>query len=115
MNTKKPSSHRDQPGKVFRAETDGMRRCMVCEELFNQQDASKHSTVPCQPKGRENATETRTARTTPSLSAHPATEGSVSIRKLAQHYLTQGQFVKAAALRMNLAESEPTTENGALL
>lgn len=39
----------------------------------------------------------------------------MSIRKLAQHYLTQGQFVRAAALMMNLAESEPTPENLTLL
>src|ERR1700758_1324376 len=114
MNTKKPYSHRDQPGKVFTAETDGMRRCMVCEELFTQQEASKHSTVPCQPK-EKNDTETRMAPTTPKLSEYPETERSLSIRKLAQHYLTQGQTCRAAALMMKLAEAEPTPENLTLL
>jgi hypothetical protein len=114
MNTKKPSSHRDQPGKLFRAESDGMRRCMVCEELFNQREASKHSTVPCQPK-ETNDTETRMAPTTPKLSEYPETEGSLSIRKLAQHYLTQGQTVRAAALMMKLAKTEPAPDNLTLL
>lgn len=116
MKTKGSSSGNDQSGKVFRAESEGMRRCMVCEELFNQQEAPKHSTIPCQPKIKETAaTETRTAPTTPRLSAHAASEGSVSIRKLAQHYLTQGQTVRAAALMMKVAETEPTPENLTLL
>lgn len=113
MKTDKPSKQSDQHGKVFRAESDGMRRCLICEELFNQQQASEHSAVPCHPKGDKNVTETGTAPITPTL---PAAEGSsVSIRKLAQHYLSQGQTVRAAALMRKLAETEPTPENLTLL
>jgi hypothetical protein len=39
----------DTTGKVFRAE-NGMRRCMVCEELFTRQGAAEHFGVSCQPQ-----------------------------------------------------------------
>jgi Tfp pilus assembly protein PilF len=55
------------------------------------------------------------APTTPKLSECPETEGSLSIRKLAQHYLTQGQTCRAAALMRKLAETEPAPENLTLL
>lgn len=42
-------------------------------------------------------------------------EESAGIYKLAQHYLAQGQTVRAAALMMKLAETEPTVENLTLL
>jgi hypothetical protein len=39
----------DMVGKIFRAE-QGMRRCMVCEELFTREASREHSDEPCQPK-----------------------------------------------------------------
>jgi Tfp pilus assembly protein PilF len=39
----------------------------------------------------------------------------VSIRELAQHYLAQGQTVRAAGLMLNLIRTEPTAENLTLL
>ena len=36
----------DQSGKVFRVE-QGMRRCMVCEELFTRDSAAQHANVAC--------------------------------------------------------------------
>ena len=42
-------------------------------------------------------------------------EESLSIYQLAQYYLAQGQTVRAAALMMKLAETEPTAENLTLL
>ena len=39
----------DQAGKVFRVER-GMRRCMVCEELFTRDSAAQHAKVACWPE-----------------------------------------------------------------
>jgi hypothetical protein len=39
----------DQSGKVFRVE-QGMRRCMVCEELFIRETAAQHANVACWPE-----------------------------------------------------------------
>ena len=39
----------DQSGKVFRIE-QGMRRCMVCEELFTRDSAAEHANVACRPE-----------------------------------------------------------------
>jgi hypothetical protein len=39
----------DQGGKVFRVE-QGMRRCMVCEELFTRDSAAQHAKVACWPE-----------------------------------------------------------------
>jgi hypothetical protein len=39
----------DQSGKVFRVE-QGMRRCMVCEELFTRETAAQHANVACWPE-----------------------------------------------------------------
>lgn len=39
----------DTVAKVFRAE-EGMRRCMVCEDLFTRDASREHSQVQCQPK-----------------------------------------------------------------
>jgi hypothetical protein len=39
----------DHSGKVFRVE-QGMRRCMVCEELFTQDSAAQHANVACWPQ-----------------------------------------------------------------
>lgn len=36
----------DQGGKIFRVE-QGMRRCMVCEELFTRDSAAQHAKAPC--------------------------------------------------------------------
>jgi hypothetical protein len=43
------TSTADQSGKVFRVE-QGMRRCMVCEELFTRQAAAEHATLACWPR-----------------------------------------------------------------
>jgi len=39
----------DQSGKVFRVE-QGMRRCMVCEELFTRETAAEHANAACRPE-----------------------------------------------------------------
>jgi len=39
----------DQSGKVFKVE-QGMRRCMVCEELFTRDAAAQHANVACWPE-----------------------------------------------------------------
>jgi hypothetical protein len=39
----------DVVGKLFRVECCAMRRCMVCEKVFNRDEARQHSTVPCFP------------------------------------------------------------------
>jgi hypothetical protein len=44
--------HSDIVGKPFRVEYGGMRRCIVCEELFSREEAPKHSSVSCFPEKR---------------------------------------------------------------
>jgi hypothetical protein len=39
----------DQSGKVFRIER-GMRRCMVCQELFTRDSPAEHANVACRPE-----------------------------------------------------------------
>jgi hypothetical protein len=39
----------DQGGKVFRVE-QGMRRCMVCAQLFTRETAAQHANVVCRPE-----------------------------------------------------------------
>jgi hypothetical protein len=39
----------DQSGKVFRVE-QGMRRCMVCDQLFTRDSAAQHANVACWPE-----------------------------------------------------------------
>jgi hypothetical protein len=39
-------AHTDETRKLFRVE-QGMRRCMVCEELFTRAAAAKHTHVAC--------------------------------------------------------------------
>jgi hypothetical protein len=39
----------DQTGKLFRVE-QGMRRCLVCEELFTRVAAARHAQIACSPK-----------------------------------------------------------------
>jgi hypothetical protein len=46
-------AHADQPGKVFVALRDGMRRCLVCDGAFTRQSASEHANVPCWSSDRE--------------------------------------------------------------
>jgi hypothetical protein len=43
------ASTADQSGKVFTVE-QGMRRCMVCEELFTRDSAAQHANVACRPE-----------------------------------------------------------------
>ncbi len=44
-----PAGATDRIGKVFKVE-QGMRRCLVCEELFAPRAAAKHADVVCNPK-----------------------------------------------------------------
>jgi hypothetical protein len=39
----------DQSGKVFGVE-QGMRRCMVCDQLFTRDSAAQHANVACWPQ-----------------------------------------------------------------
>jgi hypothetical protein len=53
----------DQSGKVFRVER-GMRRCMVCEELFTRDAAAQHANVACRPEqefGSQHVCEAQTS------------------------------------------------------
>jgi hypothetical protein len=52
MKTTRSPVHPDMLGKPFRVEYGGMRRCIVCEELFSREEAPKHSTVSCFPEKR---------------------------------------------------------------
>jgi len=44
-----PAGATDRIGKVFKVE-QGMRRCLVCEELIAPRGAAKHADVACIPK-----------------------------------------------------------------
>lgn len=44
-----PTGATDRIGKVFKVE-QGMRRCLVCEELFTTRTAANHTDVVCIPK-----------------------------------------------------------------
>ena len=39
----------DLVAKVFKVE-QGMRRCMVCEKLFNREASRRHALTPCRPQ-----------------------------------------------------------------
>lgn len=39
----------DLVAKVFKVE-QGMRRCMVCEKLFNREASRQHADTPCRPQ-----------------------------------------------------------------
>jgi len=41
--------HDDQIGKVFLVVGNGVRKCMVCEQLFTQRAACQHAAVDCYP------------------------------------------------------------------
>jgi hypothetical protein len=37
----------DRVGKLFLVLTGGLRRCLICDNVFANPDAAKHSQVPC--------------------------------------------------------------------
>jgi hypothetical protein len=39
----------DHVGKLFLALGHGMRRCVVCDDLFTAKQAAEHANVPCFP------------------------------------------------------------------
>ena len=39
----------DRAGKLFLVLRAGLRRCLICENVFANRDAAKHSQVPCRP------------------------------------------------------------------
>jgi hypothetical protein len=43
------SARTDQIGKVFVVVGQGVRQCLVCEQLFTRRTASEHARVVCMP------------------------------------------------------------------
>jgi len=39
----------DRVGKPFLVMTGGVRKCLVCQELFSRQEAPRHSRIVCYP------------------------------------------------------------------
>ena len=39
----------DRVGKLFLVLKEGMRRCLICDEVFTNQEAAKHSQLLCGP------------------------------------------------------------------
>jgi hypothetical protein len=39
----------DRAGKLFLVLRGGLRRCLICDNVFTNRDAAKHSQVPCRP------------------------------------------------------------------
>jgi len=48
-NTSAPSTRLDQTGKPFLVLSQGMRQCLVCDEIFTRQTASAHAVTVCYP------------------------------------------------------------------
>jgi hypothetical protein len=46
-NRREKVAHDDRIGKVFVALDHGMRKCLVCDQVFTRQAASKHADVVC--------------------------------------------------------------------
>jgi hypothetical protein len=46
--------HDDQIGKPFLVLGQGIRRCLVCDELFTRKEAPAHATVVCYPRPCES-------------------------------------------------------------
>jgi hypothetical protein len=40
----------DRIGKPFLVLGQGIRRCLVCEQLFTRREAPRHATVACYPR-----------------------------------------------------------------
>jgi hypothetical protein len=40
----------DRVGKPFLVMTGGVRKCLVCQELFSRQEAPRHSRIVCYPR-----------------------------------------------------------------
>jgi len=47
----------DVVGKPFLVLGQGIRRCLVCEQLFTRQEAPRHATVACYPRTFESQTQ----------------------------------------------------------
>jgi hypothetical protein len=50
------STRTDQTGMVFIVIGQGVRKCLVCEELFTRRASAEHAATPCYPRTEESRT-----------------------------------------------------------